>query len=406
MKGSRVVIPESMRPGTLTRLHDAHQGLTSTLQRARRTVYWPKLQDDISEMVQKCDECQRHGNKKPRPPERQISATRPLELLGVDVVQFQRQRALVTVDYYSGFLTYDTLFSETTEAVTKSLNNIFRKFGLPEKIISDNGPETFRCFCHQLDIGHVTSSPYHHQSNGRVERAIATVEQILKKSASDTDITKALITYLDTPISDTLPSPAELFYSRPINTRLSMSMKPTSLTDQQKADLNDKRSAHLKPLKHDQNVYLPNQPIWFTDDDSDEWKPGYIDSNDTSPDSYWIINEKSNGRLRRNKRDIIPRHATFAQQRPQPQVPVRFAANLPDCDPAPVDPPAISARASKGTPSTMEQTSPVSSHEKELHKKSSDETARAKPADSTPQLTKSRSGRVIKPPTNPDFVYN
>ena len=140
MKGSRVVIPASMRPGTLTRLHDAHQGLTSTLQRARRTVYWPKLQDDNSEMVQKCDECQRHSNKKPRPPERQISATRPLELLGVDVVQFQCQRALVTVDYYSGFLTYDTLSSETTEAVTKALNNIFRKFGLPERIISDNGP--------------------------------------------------------------------------------------------------------------------------------------------------------------------------------------------------------------------------------------------------------------------------
>ena len=162
-KGSRVVIPASMRSGTLTRLHDAHQGLTSTLQCARRTVYWPKLQDDISEMVQKCDECQRHGSKKPRPPERQISATRPLELLGVDVVQFQCQRALVTVDYYSGFLTYDTLSSETTEAVTNALNNIFRKFGLPERIISDDVPcfksEKFRRFCDQLDTGHVTSSP-------------------------------------------------------------------------------------------------------------------------------------------------------------------------------------------------------------------------------------------------------
>ena len=72
MKGSRVVIPASMRPETLTHLHDAHQGLTSTLQHARRTVYWPKLQDDISVMVQKCDECQRYGNKKPRPTERQI----------------------------------------------------------------------------------------------------------------------------------------------------------------------------------------------------------------------------------------------------------------------------------------------------------------------------------------------
>ena len=173
MKGSRVFIPASMRPGTLTRPRDVHQDLTSTLQRARRTVYWPKLQDDISDMVQKCDECQRYGNKKPRPPERQISATRPLELLGVDVLQFQRQRALVTVDCYSGFLTYDTLSSKTTEAVTKAQNNIFRKFGLHERFISDNNPcsksEKFRCFCDQLDIGHVTSSPCHYQSNDREE---------------------------------------------------------------------------------------------------------------------------------------------------------------------------------------------------------------------------------------------
>ena len=58
------------------------------------------------------------------------------------------------------------------------------------------------------------------------------------------------------------------------------------------------------------------------------------------------------------------------------------------------------------TPCTIKQTSPTGNHEKGLHKKSSDETARAKPADSTPQLTRSRSGRVIKPPTNSDFVYN
>ena len=146
-----------MRLETLTPLNDAHQGLTSTLQRAGRTMHWPNLQDNFREMVQKCDECQRHGNKKPRPPGRQISAIRPLELLAVDVVQFQRQQALVTVDHYSSFLTCDTLSRETTEAVTKALN---------KKIISESGPcfksEKFRCFCDQLDFGHVTFSPYDH----------------------------------------------------------------------------------------------------------------------------------------------------------------------------------------------------------------------------------------------------
>ena len=65
MKGNRVVIPTSMRPATLNRLHD------------------------ITDMVHKSDECQRHGNKKPRPPERQISATLPMEILGMDLVDFR-----------------------------------------------------------------------------------------------------------------------------------------------------------------------------------------------------------------------------------------------------------------------------------------------------------------------------
>ena len=328
----------------------------------------------------------RYGNKKPRPPEQQISATRPMEILGMDLVQFRRQYALVTVGYYSGFLTYDTLDNETTEAVTAALNNIFRKFGLPEKIISDNGPcfssNDFRCFCDQLDIGHVTSSPHYHQSNGRAERAVATIEQILKKSASNIDITKALTTYLDTPVSDTLPSPAELFYNRRINTRLSMAMTPAPLTDQQKSNLSDRRSAHLKPVKQDNYIYMPNQPIWFTDDDSDEWKPGYVESKDTSPDSYWIINDKTNRRLRRNKHDIKPRHTTIAQQRPQPQVPVRCPANLSDEIPTPLALPTPSVKPSADTPCTVEKSPPVSSSEKQTPKKSNDETTQAKPADS------------------------
>ena len=46
---------------------------------------------------------------------------------------------------------------------------------------------------------------------------------------------------------------------------------PAPLTDQQKTHrLSDKHSAHLKSSKQDNNIYLPSQPIWFTDDSSDE----------------------------------------------------------------------------------------------------------------------------------------
>lgn len=51
-------------------------------------------------------------------------------ILGMDLVDFRGQHALVTFDYFSGILTYAILESEMTAAVKKVLNNIFRKSGL------------------------------------------------------------------------------------------------------------------------------------------------------------------------------------------------------------------------------------------------------------------------------------
>ena len=319
MKGNRVVIPASQQVQTLERLHDAHQGLTSTLRRARRTVYWPNLQDDVQKMIEQCDECQIHGDKKPRPSERQIGAVRPMEVLGMDLMEIRGKHAIVTIDFYSGFLTYDELAGTTTSAVIKVLHNIVRKFGLPEMILSDNGPcfksEEFHTFCANLDIGHITSSPHYHQSNGRAERAISTIKKILKKTQSNIGITRAIIAYLDTPINHELPSPAELFFNgRQINTRLSMAMKfaqQNVLNDVEKNLLVEQRGKHLNKNETVTKMnYLTNQPIWFSDDNSNVWQPGYVRCQDmTTPDSYWISTQ-NNRTLRRNVHDLKPRFPT------------------------------------------------------------------------------------------------
>ena len=194
MKGSRVIIPSSMRADTLKRLHDGHQGVSAILQRARRSVYWPKMQDDISDLVQRCPECQIYGNKKPRSPERQVSTTKPMEVIGCDLMDFKGQPILVSIDYFSGYIIIDPLRNSTTNAVTTCINDICRKFGLVERVISDNGPcfksEKFQSFCTEFEIHHTPSSPHYHQSNGRAERAIQTVRKILKKSKTNTEITQ------------------------------------------------------------------------------------------------------------------------------------------------------------------------------------------------------------------------
>lgn len=307
MKSNRVLIPTSMREGTLERLHEGHHGQSSMLRRARRTVFWPKIQDDITRLVNQCSDCQIHAKKSPRTPESQISASRPFEILGVDLMEFKGQHALVCVDYYSGYLFYDTVMAQTSRDVINTLNVNFRKFWPAERIISDNGPcfkaEEFRKFCEKLEIKHTTSSPHYHESNGRAERAIQTIKQMLKKCKGELELTLALLAYHDTPISDTLPSPSELVFNRRTSTRLNPIPQSSALSDTQKALLAEKRAAHLKPAK-DYEEFVPNQPIWFTDDSSTEWKPGFIDSRDVRPHSYFIVNEQNNRRMRRNRYDL------------------------------------------------------------------------------------------------------
>ena len=56
--GCRLLIPRQMRKSVLNQLHEAHQGAVHTKQRARLTVYWPGIDNDIDSTVLSCTHCQ------------------------------------------------------------------------------------------------------------------------------------------------------------------------------------------------------------------------------------------------------------------------------------------------------------------------------------------------------------
>lgn len=60
--------------------------------------------------------------------------------IGLDLMEFKSKNTLVSVDYFSGYITDDTLPSATSGAVICSLVNGFLKFGLPQTVLSYNGP--------------------------------------------------------------------------------------------------------------------------------------------------------------------------------------------------------------------------------------------------------------------------
>ena len=79
----------------------------------------------------------------------------------------------------------DTRDSETelrkyTTAVVKYMKSIFARHGIPQEIVSDNGPQyssrEFAQFAKQYGFVHNTSSPKYPQSNGETERGVRTIK--------------------------------------------------------------------------------------------------------------------------------------------------------------------------------------------------------------------------------------
>ena len=67
-KGERLVIPEVMRKKVLEQLHQAHMGIEKTKWRARATIFWPQINQQIENMVRKSSTCQQNQAKQQHEP--------------------------------------------------------------------------------------------------------------------------------------------------------------------------------------------------------------------------------------------------------------------------------------------------------------------------------------------------
>ena len=168
-------------------------------------------------------------------------ATRPWSRLHIDFAgPFLNQIFLVLIDAYSKWIEVFPMTSTTSEATIHKLQTVFAQFGLPETLVSDNGPNLvsaeFEEFLQRNGITHVTSSPYHPATNGLAERAVQIFKQGMRKvkdgKLSDR-MARFLFSYRITPQSSTGISPAELLQGRKLRSRLDL-LKPSIATQVEK----------------------------------------------------------------------------------------------------------------------------------------------------------------------------
>ena len=88
---------------------------------------------------------------------------RPWQRIAFDLFELDKQGYVVMVDYYSKFFEVTHLSNSKSKTVIKHIKPQFARYGIPEIIVSDNGPEfsghEFAEFAKQYGFKQITSSP-------------------------------------------------------------------------------------------------------------------------------------------------------------------------------------------------------------------------------------------------------
>ena len=196
------------------------------------------------------------------------------------------------------------------------MKSIFARHGIPETVISDNGPQfaskEFAEFASTWELCHITSSPRYPKANGMAERTVQTIKKLLEKSdMKNEDPYLAILTHRSCPDPSGDPSPAEKLMNRQLRARLP-AVRPVN-KKRISIQMNNMQKKQNQAFYHDRNakelpkldkgstvrVYQHSSPSvkanWST-------KAKVVEQHHT-PRSY-IIKTEEGQTLRRN-RDVI-----------------------------------------------------------------------------------------------------
>ena len=237
---TQVCVPKSLRREVMRIAHDTpmsgHLAAKRTQERIWAEFYWPGMCGEIRRYCRSCDQCQKtepRGRIAKVPLGHLPLVDVPFQRVGVDIVgpitpasDRGNRYLLVMVDYATRYPEAVPLKSIDTEHVAEALWNMWTRLGIPSEVLSDNGSqftsEVMREVHRLLSIKGKTTTPYHAQCNGLVERFNATLKSMLRRLCQekprtwDRLVPAVLFAYREVPQESTGFSPFELLYGRTV----------------------------------------------------------------------------------------------------------------------------------------------------------------------------------------------
>jgi len=194
----QIILPVKFRKEFIKLIHsgmsNGHLGRAKTEEQIKFRTYWPNWAFDVKMELKRCEPCaQYHRGKAPHQSYlNPIMAGEPFEVIAVDITgkhpkSNKGNEYIVTViDMFSKWAEAYPVRKHTAPVVARVLmDNLFARFGMPKRIISDQGAEfesqLFQELCRKMDIDKVRTSPYQPSTNGCIERFHRTLNSMVAK---------------------------------------------------------------------------------------------------------------------------------------------------------------------------------------------------------------------------------
>ncbi|KAL4153828.1 hypothetical protein QTP88_001661 [Uroleucon formosanum] len=228
-----------------------HHGLTRTFNKFYEEHNWKGMRKQIKQFIRHCPDCQKNKTATRTPKEPMVitsTATRAFEKIFLDVVGPLPR----THSGNSFILTLQddlTKFAWASPMENHEANTVAQHFvtkfvclhGIPQSLVTDCGTEflsnVFKEVCKLLKIRQTSTTPYHHQSNGSLERSHRSLAEYLRDFIGkdelnwDTRIPYAIFCHNSTVHSATKFQPYHLVYGNSVKI-------PTSLTNEPEPQYN------------------------------------------------------------------------------------------------------------------------------------------------------------------------
>ena len=211
------------------------------------------------------------------------------------------------------------------------MKEVFSEYGIPRIVMYDNGlqfaSKEFQDFSEKYGFIQKTSSPRYPKSNGLVERMVQTVKQTMKKcNAVKEDPYMAMLIYRTTPLTNSIPAPAELLNGRKYRALLPSKHAMQSVRGQYiyeqmlenkatQAEYYDRSARELPPIQQSQDVYVQTNPEF------NKWTRAVVTEipKASQPRSYTVEAENV-AQLQRTRCFIKPANNENIHERPRRKI--------------------------------------------------------------------------------------